>query len=171
MLSQPAADTLRPLVMTLRIIVLALGLGVTIFGVFAAVQNASKAQTFGTNVNYLFLAVSAPMFIAGFLVPRLLPASLGGSVPGVVSDDSAEIAAVRSIFAAIQTKTIVGCALFEGGAFANLVTYLTDAELVHLAVSGIALLCILAHFPLRGPIEERIENRLQLLRDEQQFKS
>jgi hypothetical protein len=164
MLSDRARETLRPLMMTLRIIVIALALGVTFFGVFAAVQNASKAQTFGTKVNYLFLAIAAPMFVAGFVVPRLLPKG-----PGMSGADDA--AAVQAAFARVQTATIVGCALFEGAAFANLTAYFTDAELVHLAVSGLALFCILAHFPIISRIEQQIEDQLQARRDEQQFKA
>ena len=151
MLSDRASETLRPMVMTLRIIVMALSLGVTIFGIYAAVQNASKPQTFGTKVNYLFLAIAAPMFVAGFVVPRLLPKSAGKSEP----DDAA---AVHAAFASIQTATIVGCALFEGAAFANLFIYMQEAELVHLAVNGVALLCILAHFPITSCIEQQIED-------------
>jgi len=155
--------------MTLRIIVFALSLGVTIFGAYAAIHNADKVQTFGTNVNLMFLGITVPMFVAGFIVPRLLPGSFQGPAPG--PNDSAEASAVRSAFVAIQTATIVGCALFEGAAFANLMAYFLDAELVHLAVAGIALVCILAHFPIASRIEQRIENQLQAARDEQQFKS
>ena len=164
MLSDRARETLRPLVMTLRIIVIALALGVTFFGIFAAVQNASKVQTFGTKVNYLFLAIAAPMFVAGFVVPRLLPKGTGAS-------DADDASAVQAAFAPIQTATIVGCALFEAAAFANLTAYFTDAELVHLAVGGLALFCILAHFPIASRIEQQIEDQLQARRDEQQFKT
>lgn len=170
MLSDRAREILRPLVMTLRIIVIALALGVLFFGIFAVVQNASKPQSFGTKVNFLFLAITAPTFVVGFVVRRLLPK--GGAVQpqhaagqGEPDDD------IRSAFAAIQTPTIVGCAFFEGAAFANLVVYLQEAELVHLAVSGLALFCILAHFPITRRIEQQIEDQLQARRDEQQFKA
>ena len=170
MLSDRASETLRPLVMTLRVIVIALSLGVLVFGIYAAVQNASKAQSFGTKVNYLFLAISVPMFLAGFVVPRLLPKGGALQPPGAGQNDL-EGAALQAAFAAIQTSTIVGCALFEGAAFANLTAYLMDAELVHLAVSGIALLCILAHFPLTSRVARQIDDQLQRRRDEQQFKT
>ncbi len=164
MLSDPARETLRPLVMTLRIIVIALAMGVIFFGIFAAVQNAEKPLALGTKMNYLFLAIAGPMFLAGFVVPRLLPMRAATSEAGAA-------AAVKAIFDPIQTATIVGCALFEAAAFANLFVYLQEGELVHLAISGIALLCILAHFPIPGRIEQRIEEQLQARRDEQQFKT
>ena len=171
MLSERASEALRPLVMTLRIIVIALVLGVTVFGIIAAVQNAGKPQNFGTKVNYLFLALAGPLFIAGFVVPRLLPK--GGPVQptDAAKYKPEDAASVQAAFAPIQSATIVGCALFEGAAFMNLVVYLQDAELVHLAVSFIALFCILAHFPVTSRIEQRIEDQLQARHDEQQFKT
>jgi hypothetical protein len=166
MLSDRASETLRPLVMTLRIIVIALALGVTFFGIFAAVQNVGKPPTFGTKVNYLFLALAGSLFIAGFVVPRLLPK--GGPVQptDAAKYEPEDAAAIQAAFATIQTATIVGCALFEGACFAILVAYLQDAELVHLAVSGIGLFCILT-----SRIEQQIEDQLQSQRDQQQFKS
>ena len=169
MLSERASETLRPLLMTLRVIVIALSLGVLSFGVYAAVQNAARPQTLGTNVNLLFLGMAGPLLLAGFIVPRLLPKSGIGQQPGAAKIEADETAAVREAFTPIQTATIVGCALFEGAAFANLIAYMQQAELVHLAVGGIAFLCIAAHFPFTGRISQKIDDRLQAQRDQQQF--
>jgi len=157
--------------MTLRIIVIALVMGVTVFGIFAALENAGKPQTFGTNINYLLLALAGPLFIAGFVVPQLLPK--GGLVQptDATKGEPEDAAAIQAAFAPIQTATIVGCALFEAACFANLLAYFQDAELVHLAVSGIGLFCIMAHFPLASRIEQQIEDQLQAQRDQRQFKS
>ena len=170
MLSDRAKETLRSLVGTLRIIVGALLLGVVFFCVIAVMRNAGKPQTFGKKVNYLFLAATTPMFIAGFVVPRLLPKKGGSQRPGSAQNEPEDVGAVRAAFVPIQTATIIGCALFEGAAFSNLVAYLQEAELVHLAVSGLALFCIFAHFPVASRIEQQIEQQWQARRDEQQFK-
>ena len=98
--------------MTLRIIVIALSMGVVAFGTFAAVQNAGKPQSFGTQVNYLFLVIAAPMFIAGFVIPLLLPKNLKGQLPSAGNEEEQ---AVGSAFSGIQVATIVGCALFAYG--------------------------------------------------------
>ena len=169
MLSERANETLRPLVMTLRVIVIALSLGVLSFGVYASVQNAARVHSLGTKINLLLLGMAGPLFLAGFIVPRLLPRSGIGQQTGTASNEPEEAAAVREAFTPIQTATIVGCALFEGAAFANLVAYMQQAELVHLAVAGIAFLCIAAHFPLTGRISQQIDDRLQAQRDQQQF--
>jgi hypothetical protein len=168
MLSQPVLDKLRPMILTLRIIVIALATGVIAFGIFAAVQNADKAQTFGSKVNYMFLGLSAPIFVAGFIVPRILPKT---ATPqgGLAASESEEMQVVQQAFAALQISTIVGCALFEGAAFMNLVGYLLEAELVHLAVAGLALLCIVVHFPTSGRVVQRVDEQLQAPRDERQF--
>lgn len=169
MLSERASETLRPLVMTLRVIVIALAIGVLSFGGFAVAQNAAKPHSVGTRINFVFLAMTGPLLLAGFIVPRLLPKSGIGQQTGTVRNESEETAAVREAFTPIQTATIVGCALFEGAAFASLVAYMQQAELVHLAVAGIAFLCIAAHFPLTGRISQRIEDQLRAQRDQQQF--
>lgn len=171
MLSERANETLRPLVMTLRIIVIALALGVLSFALFAVFQNAARPLNIGANINYLFLGLAAPTFLAGFIVPRLLPKG-GAFQPSTAAiKGSDETAVVQAVFTPIQTATIVGCALFEGAAFANLIAYLMNAELVHLAIGGLALFCILAHFPLMGRLEQQIEEQLHAQRDEQQFKT
>ena len=115
-------------------------------------------------MNGRLFVLGAAVFVAGFVVPRLLPKGTGAS-------DLDDASAVQAAFASIQTATIVGCALFEGAAFANLTAYFTDAELVHLAVSGLALFCILVHFPITSRIEQQIEDQMQARRDEQQFKT
>src|SRR2546423_1899311 len=146
MLSDSVLDKLRPMILTLRIIVVALSMGVITFGIFAVVQNAGKPQAFGARVNYLLVGLAVPILIAGFVVPRLLPKT---ATPqgGLAANESLEVQESQKAFAAMQTSTIVGCALFEGAAFMNLVGYFMEAEWVHLAVAGAALLCILAHFP------------------------
>ena len=172
MLSQPALEKLRPLVMTLRIIVSALAIGILSFGIFGAIQNADKPLIFGAKVNYLFLAISAPMFAAGVVVPHFLPKSVASQTEDFATENQPEdVQSMIRAFAGFQVATIVGCALFEGAAFANLTAYMMDGDLVHAAIAGVALLCILAHFPVTGRIVRRIEDRLQRRRDEQQFKS
>lgn len=168
MLSEPVLAKLRPMIMTLRIIVVALATGVVAFGIFAAVQNVNKAQTFGSKVNYLFLGLSIPVIIAGFIVPRLLP-NTATPQGGLNASEPEEVQAAQQAFAALQTATIVGCALFEGAALMNLVGYMMEAELVHLGVAGLALLCIVVHFPTAGRVTQRIEEQLQARRDERQF--
>jgi hypothetical protein len=74
---------------------------------------------------------------------------------------SPEAQRVLAIQGRIQTATIVGCALFEGGAFANLVWYMNTGELLHLAMAGLLLLGILARFPLPGACERRIADELR----------
>lgn len=168
MLSEHAMQGLRPRILTLRIIVVALSTGVLFFGIFAAVQNAAKAQTFGTNVDFMFLTISAPFILAGFIVPRLLPKTAATFGQPLV--EPPEVRAELAIFGGIQTATIVGCAIFEGSAFLNLLAYFMRAELVHAAIAGLCWLCIVAHFPTEARIAQRIEDQLQRQVDEQQFR-
>ncbi|MCI0357125.1 MAG: hypothetical protein L0211_01400, partial [Planctomycetaceae bacterium] len=108
---------------------------------------------------------------------------LGTILPGIVfrlvkpnpamarqsAASSPELARVLMIQNRIQTATIIGGALFEGGAFANLFWYYTQADLLHLAVAGLLLLGILARFPWPGACERKIENELRREREEASF--
>ena len=165
MLSEKARDQIRRATTVLQIIVLALCMGVVVFGIVAALQNSNKQQSFNTNVNIPVLAASVPMFFAGFVVPRLMPnrAALPGGQP---LDPDPQVAEVLRVFSAIQTSTIVSCAMFEGTAFLNLVFYLLNAELVHAAVGGLCCLCILAQFPTYDRMEQRIEEQLRRQRED-----
>jgi len=160
MLSKSALARLKPLILTLRVIVLALAMGVLTFGAFVAVQNSGKPQNIGTNVNYPILTVSAFGLLAGFVVPMFLPKKMNATRDGAPLDPDPKVNAVLGIFAAIQTATIVRCALFEGAAFMNLTFYMINVEVVHAAAAALCLVCILAQFPRSGPIEQQIEERL-----------
>ena len=160
MLSEKARDQIRRATTVLQIIVLALCMGVVAFGIVAALQNADRQQSVGTNINIPVLAASVPMFFAGFIVPWLMAnrAALPGGQP---LDPDPQVDKVLRVLAGIQTSTIVSCAMFEGTAFLNLVFYLLNAELVHAAVGGLCCLCILAQFPTYNRMEQRIEEQLR----------
>ena len=64
---------------------------------------------------------------------------------------------------------IIGCAIFEGAAFANTLAYMQTREVVHLALAGVLLVGILAHFPTAGSYERRIEEELRRMNEEESF--
>ena len=165
MLTENAREAIKRSTTVLRIIVLALAMGVLAFAAFVAMQNAGKPQNVGTNVNYMILALSVPMFLAGFILPRFIYRTMA-SLPVQPTPADPEVAEALRIFAAIQTSTIIGCALFEGTAFLNLVYYMINVELVHAAVAALCWVCILAHFPTAGRIEQRVEEQLRRSREE-----
>jgi|GEM_PF-1862528 hypothetical protein len=166
---------LRSQIRVLRIIVFSLAAGVVGFGVFAIVQNASRPQAFAGKLDFPgIIVVGMGLFLGlqGLILPGILFRFVKPN-PAMASQFAAhspDVAHVLMIQNRIQTATIVGCALFEGGAFANLFWYLTTAELLHLVMAGLLLLGILVRFPLPGACERRIEDELRREREEASIK-
>ena len=67
----------------------------------------------------------------------------------------------------IQTSAIIGCAIFEGAAFANTFAYMQSRDLVFLAMTGVLVVGILAHFSTLGSYLRRIEDELRRMDEEE----
>jgi hypothetical protein len=166
---------LRSQIRVLRIIVFALAAGVVAFGVYAIIHNWGQPQTFAGKLDLpgiVMIVVGLLLGLQGIILPSILfrfikPNPAMASQFAVHGPDMSRVLAVQN---RIQTATIIGCALFEGGAFANLFWYMTTAELLHLVVAGLLLLGILARFPLPGACERRIEDELRREREEASIK-
>jgi hypothetical protein len=153
-------------ILVLRIVVAALALGVVVFAAVAVVQNLGKPQVLAGKfdvVGIAMLGFGALVGLQGIVLPGIVfrIAKPGSAVMSQFAQHSPEAQRVLAIQGRIQTATIVGCALFEGGAFANLVWYMNTGELLHLAMAGLLLLGILARFPLPGACERRIADELR----------
>jgi len=151
--------------MTLRIIVGALAMGVTSFAAFTISQNIHKPHTIAGKFNtqsLLFVAMGLGALVLGIVLPRVIFAASRGAppmnVPSGLSSDQLRLATIQQ---RIQISTIIACAIFEGAAFANILGYMQTREIVHLAIAGVMLVGILAHFPTAGSYERRIEDELR----------
>ncbi len=161
--------------MTLRIIVAALALGVASYGAFVVAQNIGKPQVLAArldSLNVILLALGLVTLLLGIFVPYVVFSSSRGSLPQVPAElaKTPQQARLVAIQLRIQTATIIGCALFEGGAFANLFGYSQSRELLHLVLAGVLLLGICAHFPTTGAYERRIDDELRRQNEEEAFK-
>jgi hypothetical protein len=76
---------------------------------------------------------------------------------------------IATIQQRIQTSAIIGCAIFEGAAFANVFAYMQSREIVHLAMAAVLLIGILANLPTAGSYERRIEDELRRMNEEEAF--
>jgi hypothetical protein len=171
--SSSAAVTAGPLT-TLRIIVFALALGVTTFAGFAVSHNINKPHAFAGKFDmqsWIFLAMGIVALPLGMMLPRVIFAS-GRTAPPMnmppgVAPDQARVLGVQQ---RIQTSAIIGCAIFEGAAFANTFAYMQTREIAHLALAGVLVVGILAHFPTAGSYERRIEDELRRMGEEETFR-
>lgn len=174
---EAARPLLKQQVNVLRIIVISLAMGVIAFGVYAVIQHAGKPVVLAGELkplNYVLLVFGLVALIGGFVAPALVlrgnPSSTANSpqLQHPAAKDPA-VAKVLGLQARIQAATIIGCALFEGGAFANLYGYLQSAEALHLILAIVLLLGLLSKLPLGSP-EERIERMQRRMAEANQFK-
>ena len=167
--TSPSVVTAGPL-MTLRIIVFALAMGVTTFAGFAVSQNINKPHTIGGKFDtqgLIFLGMGLAALPLGMILPWVIVAAgrraPAMNMPGVAPEQ----ARIFGIQQRIQTSAIIGCAIFEGAAFANTFAYMQTQEVVHLALVSVLVVGILAHFPTAGSYQRRIDDELRRMDEEQ----
>ena len=174
--SLPVDTTSRQPIMTLRIIVLALALGVVSYAGFVVAQNVGKPHVLVgklDSLNLVLLGLGISALVLGIILPIVIFASgrassqVGPSAPAKTSEQ----ARLLSIQQRIQTSTIIACALFEGGAFANIFGYMQTRELLHLILGGVLLLGILSRFPMTGAYQRQIDDELRRMQEQDAFKS
>jgi hypothetical protein len=167
-----AQQPLRLQIMTLRIIVVALAMGVIVFGTYVVARNIGKphflAEKLDT-VSLVLLGMGLATLLLGIVVPSLFFANRRGSplTPAALATYDREAAKVFGILGRLQTATIIGCALFEAGAFANLYGYMETRELLHLGIASVLTMGILARFPFELSTVQRIEEELRRLKEEE----
>jgi len=164
MIPELALPMLRGSCLVLRIIVLGLATGVGVFAIIAVVnQNGQFTWEFppAQFVTQIFLLFGIMALAGSFIVPAILSAKSPTADPKMAptGDEAADLA--LRVAAAMQTRTIVGCALLEGGAFANLMGVFTDGYGPGLVLAGILLTCIVLRFPTWDRYLQRIENGMR----------
>src|SRR5262245_40741758 len=170
----------RPLT-TLRIIVVALALGPVIFAGVAISQNVGKPHTLAgplEPMSVFLLGKGLVMLVLGVAVPRIVFAagrnaksrySPAGLTREQVEFVTPELVRIDGILQRVQSSTIVGGALFEAGAFANVFGYMQTRELLHLVVAGVLVLGVLSCFPTAGSYQRTIEDELRRMKDADAF--
>ncbi|QDU58415.1 hypothetical protein [Aeoliella mucimassa] len=128
--------------------------GEAVDGELAAPGNelpADEQEQWGPFIAYLAIGFAMIATVLGFIVPQVIaarsPATIG----------------------TYQSTLIVGCALFEGAAFFNLIAYMLEGQLYSLVIAALLMLCILSRFPTVAKVEEWLEARLRSERDEAMF--
>ncbi len=174
--SSPSAVATAGPLMTLRIIVFALAMGVTVFAGFAVSQNLNKPHVVGGKLDaqgFMFLGFGLVALPLGMILPRIIFAASRRAAPTLLPQQLEKLgfppeqARVFAVQQRIQTSSIIGCAIFEGATFANTFAYMQSCDLVFLAMTGVLVVGILAHFPTAGSYLRRIEDELRRMDEEE----
>ncbi|MEX2174060.1 MAG: hypothetical protein WD872_06840 [Pirellulaceae bacterium] len=168
----PLSEAIR----MLRFIVFMMAAGVVVFGGISIWINWGKPLVLAGKLHPLSLGMlifGAVQLVLGFALPPILIRNLPvqPKAEAALGAHKPDVARVLTLQAKIQTSTIIGCALLEGGAFGNLVAYFTTGELLNLGMAGVLLCGIVAYFPWPGACERRIENELWLHADREMLKT
>ena len=172
MIPETALPPLRQAIRVLQIVVAALAVGVIVFAGVAISHNLGKPAVFGGQfqpLNLMLLGFGVIALAMGVVLPLLVfrGVSPQGAIAARLAAHPPEVQRVLLVQARLQMATIMGCAIFEGGAFANLVAYMQTGELLNLLLAGVLLAGILLRFPFPGRTMERIEQELQRQKEEE----
>jgi hypothetical protein len=179
------AQRLKPAILTLRIIVLALAAGVVAFALAAIVirmqQAAAPANDAAELLTILGIAAAPVAFLLSRFLPGLIVAKARGQIAsglfGLPSESiSREASGLQSslgqlgddgkLFTVFQTKTIISAALLDGAAFLNIVAFLLGGSPIALGLGLLLALAIAAMFPRTSRVVEWIEGQRRLMAEE-----
>lgn len=164
-----AEQQTRTFLLNLRIIVCSLAMGLAAFAGF--ILTMQPPQQRDGNLGPLMAGFAGTIVLVRIIVPGVLfrvqrqkiaagtwPAS-GLPTPVPATDEG-------KLLLALQTKTIVGCALLEGAGFANLFAYMQERQWYNLLIAGLLCAGILVMFPLRGAVDAWLSDQVRWLHDE-----
>jgi hypothetical protein len=176
------ADKLKPVVNTLRIIVLALASGVLVFACVAAAVRMSQPQQPANDMAALLTTLAIVLAPLALLAKGILPGMFvkqarariaagkfevpvnprAGAAPPLVP----ELADAGRFFVVYQTHTIIGAAMLEGVAFLSLTAFMLNGSTVALALGLLLVAAIVAMVPRMPRVVQWINEQLRLLDEE-----
>ena len=152
---------------TSQIIVLALAAGVVAFGAIAFSMGPMVEPGDQPIITYVFAGFAVMMAPARLLVPSLFASQNRRAIAAGTWRPSGGAQAAprteRGKFATIcQTKVIVGSALLEGAAFANLIAYMIEGQMLSAVISVLLLFGILLGLPTPGRFTAWVDHEQRL---------
>ncbi len=151
-------------VKAMRIILLALTMGVVSFGGIAIFRIGGEPKGEPLLV-WMGLAMGAGAFVVRQVLRVVMPT---GIRRGITSTQNAEQSVDRSsneprLISGYQTLFIVSAALLEGACFFNLICYMVEHQWPSLALVGVALVINLSTFPSKDGVETWIQQQFELI--------
>ncbi len=169
---------LSAVVMTLRIIIVALAAGLLMFMVVVTVlvpaQMAPKPALDVGNPPVVSADKAMPVLTVAAIAGAAILLPLSVAIPGIVSDaqrrklasTKASADDVPALIRAYQTKLIMAAALTEAPGFLALVAYMLERNPITLGLALIIIAFILIRFPIRARVEQWLDGQLDRLQNE-----
>lgn len=135
----------------LRIITVALVMGVVAFGLYVVfgsnALNPAQPPAGPSMISYLAAGFALMMAVLHLVIPNLVAKQAVSKSNG----------SQQALLGAYQVKTIFALALLEGAAFFNLFALMSEHQLWSLAIVGGLVVCMLARFPTRYMVENWLQ--------------
>jgi hypothetical protein len=167
MIPDSALPALRATCRTLQIIVLALATGVCVFAVIA-VLNSQGQMTWefppAEVLDLIFLGFGVVTLIGSVIVPPFVMAPDVRESKSSPTSNRGETLALQAA-ATLQIRTIVSCALVEGGAFANLIAVFMHGYGPSLVMAAVLMSMIVVRLPIWSRYLERIEAQIRRIEE------
>jgi hypothetical protein len=172
MLSASQREYIGKMIRTMQIIVLALSFGAFAFLIVATVvtpEGQPAGQERKLLLSYIAIPFTVAVLAAWLAVPRMIAGRFRNSMAAgkhvetapIGPDVTDEQRQVHPFLAVYTTKLIIACALLEGAAFFNIVSYFLERQSWNLLIGLVMLLMILAHFPTASRVSSWVEDELR----------
>ncbi|HYT93235.1 MAG TPA: hypothetical protein VEL76_31240 [Gemmataceae bacterium] len=173
-MSMPDSDAfLLPRLRVMRIVVLALVLGVVAFLVLALIIRAQGGLAAPPTpfLTYLALGFGGLQIGVSLLFPRFVVTQsrrqlARGQYPATAEASAQAPDDLTSLCNVFQTQLIIAAALLEGAAFFLLIAYLQEGEVAALGGVAVLLALLLVKFPTRPALESWLTEQQELLNQE-----
>lgn len=150
-------------VLTMRIILVAMSMGLLVFG-FIVNTVIGPADAANDETSQALSYVGLCLGLGGLVLHRLVGSFVAGSAAKDLPVD--ESAARKQLLAGYQTGFIVSLALLEGPAFVCLVFYgFVVGERILIMMAGLLWMAMVIKFPFPDGVEAQIVQRLRTAED------
>jgi hypothetical protein len=165
-----SAKELGTATIAMQTVVVALSLGIVLFAGYLCAQQGLDLSDLGIKgvFSWMTLAMGAFGLILSRVVPRFLPDE-GSLQPGVVVK-SGEAGLRQRLLSGIMTRLVIGAAICEGFAFANLAAFMIEQSVPCLGMALLLLLGVLLLFPTKSSVAAALEDSERAARERAQWK-
>ena len=116
------------------------------------------------------VALFARMILPGMIVQANVRRIATGSVAaGQPSPDQKELSTEVQLLGVFFMKTIIGGALLEGAAFANLVAFMLEGQVYSILLVAVLLASMTIAFPTRGGLNDWLEDQARRINEARLF--
>ncbi|MEZ6115277.1 MAG: hypothetical protein R3C28_01690 [Pirellulaceae bacterium] len=153
----------NPVKQTLPIIYISLITGISIFAGFTLFVRRDDPWGQAELLGYMGLAFAFVIIVLHLIVPSFVSAT---NIKQLDREAFLALAADQQderLSVIYQTSKIIAGALLEGGAFFNLIAFLTEGGAINLLMAGVLLLNLILGFPTPKRIDHWLEDQKSLI--------